>query len=425
MIGAREHTRRVFSEKMTKPPQIQEKRAFKAGETILRQGEQGTCAYFIESGKVEILMERPDGAIHRVGTRGPGTIIGEMAIVDNNPRIATVRALEDCRMLEITREDFARRLNASDPVLQIITQVILTRYRDTLTRAEILGEVGTLPTPEQVERGYVAQTDAVETVKIANEFQDALDKNQLSLHYQPIVSLENGQVSGFEALMRWKHPERGYISPAIFIPVAEETGLIVSASGWALRESCQALKRIESIRGYNRSLFMSVNFSSTDFASENFVETLYNILSATDVPARQIHLEITERILMQQPENARDTLLMCRKAGMGIAIDDFGTGYSSLSYLHYFPIDTLKIDRSFVKDMFEKDSSRELVRSIVMLGKNLKMKVIAEGVETLEEAVLLREMGCDLAQGYYFAKPLAESDIVALLHEWTPKKLAS
>ena len=116
---------------------------------------------------------------------------------------------------------------------------------------------------------------------------------------------------------------------------------------------------------------------------------------------------------------------MCRKAGMGIAIDDFGTGYSSLSYLHYFPIDTLKIDRSFVKDMFEKDSSRELVRSIVMLGKNLKMKVIAEGVETLEEAVLLREMGCDLAQGYYFAKPLAESDIVALLHEWTPRKLAS
>lgn len=410
---------------MSKQPQIQEKRSFQAGETILRQGEAGACAYFIESGKVEIVMERPDGTLHRVGTRGAGTIIGEMALVDNGPRVATVRALEDCHMLEITREDFTRRLNASDPVLQIVTQVILTRYRDTLTRAQILGEAPTMPTPEQVERGYVEQTDAVETVKIANEFQDALHKNQLSLHYQPIVSLDNGQVAGFEALMRWKHPERGYISPAIFIPVAEETGLIVSASGWALRESCQALKRIESIRGYNRSLFMSVNFSSTDFASENFVETLYNILSATDVPAKQIHLEITERILMQQPENARDTLLMCRKAGMGIAIDDFGTGYSSLSYLHYFPIDTLKIDRSFVKDMGREESSRELVRSIVMLGKNLKMKVIAEGVETLEEAVLLREMGCDLAQGYYFAKPLAEEDIVALLHDWTPKKLAS
>lgn len=410
---------------MSKLPETHTKRAIKSGDVIMRQGDNGNCAYVIENGRVEILMERADGAIHKVGTRGPGTIIGEMAIVDDAPRTATVKALEDCQLLEITKDDFLRRLKSSDPVLQIVTQVILTRYRDMLTRAQILGEERGIPTTEDIEKGYIGQTDAVDHIKIANEFREAMDKNELSLHYQPIVDLGTGHLAGFEALMRWNHPTRGFISPAVFIPVAEETGLIVSASSWALRESCNALKRIEARGKYTHPLFMSVNFSSTDFASENFVDTVYNILSATDVSARQVHLEITERTLISQPENARDTLEMCRKAGMGISIDDFGTGYSSLSYLHYFPIDTLKVDRSFVMNMTRDKGSRELVRSIVMLGKNLGMKIIAEGVETPEEAILLREMGCDMAQGYYFAKPLAEDALHEAILNWRPAKLAS
>ena len=160
---------------------------------------------------------------------------------------------------------------------------------------------------------------------------------------------------------------------------------------------------------------MSVNFSSRDFASEDFVDTLYKILSESDVAPSRVHLEITERLLMGQPENARDTLRMCRKAGMGISIDDFGTGYSSLSYLHYFPIDTLKIDRSFVKDMITDESAMELIKSIIALGKNLKMKIIAEGVENKEEAVALRNLGCDMAQGYFFAKPMPERETIVFL----------
>ncbi len=408
---------------MSKLPETYQKRTVKPGDTIMRQGERGQCAYIIEKGQVEIQMERADGTIHKVGSRGPGTIIGEMAIVDDAPRTATVNALEECQLLEITKDDFLRRLKSSDPVLQIVTQVILTRYRDMLTRAEILGEAKGFPTPEEIEKSYIGQTDAVDTIKIANEFREAMEKGELSLHYQPIVDLSTGYLTGFEALMRWNHPTRGFISPAVFIPVAEETGLIVSASSWALREACNALKRIEARGKYTRPLFMSVNFSSTDFASESFVDTVYNILSSTDVSAKQVHLEITERTLISQPENARGTLEMCRKAGMGISIDDFGTGYSSLSYLHYFPIDTLKIDRSFVKDMTQEKGSRELVRSIVMLGKNLGMKIIAEGVETAEEAVLLREMECDMAQGYYFAKPLAEDKLHETIQSWRPAKL--
>jgi EAL domain-containing protein (putative c-di-GMP-specific phosphodiesterase class I) len=167
---------------------------------------------------------------------------------------------------------------------------------------------------------------------------------------------------------------------------------------------------------------MSVNFSSTDFASDGFVENIYNTLSRTDVAAQQLTLEITERILMQQPEQANETLEMCCNAGMKIAIDDFGTGYSSLSYLHSFPIDVLKIDRSFVVDMMKKESSLELVRSIIGLGKNLKMRTVAEGVETLDEAKVLKDMGCDRAQGYYFAKPLPEEEIVHLLRSWDIEK---
>lgn len=389
----------------------------------MRQGDRGDSAYIIEDGVVEIFIERADGHIQNVGTRGPGTIIGEMAIVDDAPRTATVRAVKDCKLLEITREDFSNRLKTSDPVLQMISQVILTRYRDMLTRAQILGESETYPPPEMMERDYAAQTDVMESVKIGNEFQAALQNDQIKLYYQPIVSLKTGDVVGFEALMRWIHPEKGFISPGLFIPIVEKNGMIVEASRWALREACSALKRIESRIGREENLYMSVNFSSADFASENFLDHVYTILSETDVQAKHVKLEITERLLIQQPDNAKDSLDLCRKAGMSIAIDDFGTGYSSLSYLYYFPIDTLKIDQSFVRAISKDSKSRELVKSIIDLGKNMNMNVIAEGVETIEEAKILNSIGCDSVQGYYFAKPMPELEVSDLLINWTRTKL--
>ncbi len=384
----------------------------------MRQGDAGENAYIIEKGRVEILMEKANGLIHRVGTRGPGTIIGEMALVDNEPRIATIKALEECSLLEISKADFNRRLKTTDPVVQIISQVILTRYRDMLTRAAILKESASYPTPEELERGYLENANAVESIIMANEFRAAIGTDQLSLHYQPIVNLATGQVDGFEALMRWNHPEKGNISPAVFIPIAEDSGLIVEASRWALREACRALKRMESRVGIERDLFMSVNFSSTDFAEENFLDQLYSILSETDIEPHKVHLEITERLLMNQPQNAKDTLTLCRKAGLGISIDDFGTGYSSLSYLHYYPINTLKIDQSFIRNMLSDKPSLELVKSIVALGTNMNMKIIAEGVEQAEEAKALLDMGCERAQGYHFCRPKPEKEMTEILSEW-------
>jgi EAL domain-containing protein (putative c-di-GMP-specific phosphodiesterase class I) len=394
-------------------------RLYKAGDIIIRQGDLGASAFIIEKGRVEISILKPNGQEVVVGTRGPGAMIGEMAIIDSAPRTATVKASENCELLEITKEDFSARLKKADPVLRMTMQVILTRFRDTLARANIEHDFDSIRA-EAAELSYAEETNAVEKIKIANDFKDALKNNELQLYYQPIVDMHKGEIAGFEALMRWEHPERGFISPSIFIPIAEESGLIVEASQWALRESCLALKRMEQRTGYHSDLFMSVNFSSTDFAAEDFVTTVYNIISESDVAPEAVHLEITERLLMDQPDNAKDTLEMCQKAGMSIAIDDFGTGYSSLSYLHYFPIDTLKIDQSFIRDMHKDEASLILVKSIISLGKNMKMKIIAEGVETREEALELKALGCDLVQGYFFARPMPELDVTNFI---TEKKL--
>lgn len=399
------------------------KKHYKAGEVIIEQGAMGDNAYIIEDGRVEIKLQREDGEETIVGTRGSGSIIGEMSLIDNAPRTATITALEDCTLLEISVDDFTRRLDNSDPVLRMTMQVILTRYRDTLKRANISKDSNLWPMAESVEKQYLNQENTVEKIRIANEFKEALQRNEIQLHYQPIVNLQNGDLEGFEALMRWIHPEKGFISPGVFIPILEENGQILEASKWAFREACNALKRIQERSEYPHPLSMSVNFSSTDFSSDGFVENIYNTVSETDVPIERIHLEITERLLMSQPDSAKETLEMCRKAGMGISIDDFGTGYSSLSYLHSFPINILKVDQVFIRDMDNNPSSLELVRSIISLGKNLGMSIVAEGVESVEEAKLLKGMECDYAQGYYFAKPAKESEITDIVREWKSKEL--
>ena len=391
---------------------------YPAGTIIMHQGDAGDCAYIIEKGSVEIYLENADGTIQPFGTRGPGAMIGEMSLIDQGPRSATIRAVEDCTLLQITAEDFSRRLDNADPILRMATDVILTRYRDTLARSIIMKEAHGWPPAEAIELKHSQKTDAIESIKIANEFQTALDTGQISLHYQPIINLQTGYIAGFEALMRWEHPEKGMISPAVFIPVIEESGHIIQASKWALREALLALKRIEQNTGLHDDLFMSINFSSYDFASEDFVDSVYSTISESDVDASQVHLEITERLLMGQPDTAKETLNMCRKAGMEISIDDFGTGYSSLSYLHHFPIDILKIDQSFIRNMLEEKGVMELVKSINSLGKNMNMHIIAEGIESEKEASALREIDCDMGQGYFFSKPLPEVEILPLVNRW-------
>ncbi|MCK5385365.1 MAG: EAL domain-containing protein [Alphaproteobacteria bacterium] len=395
-------------------------KSFKPGEIIMRQGEIGRNAFIIESGKVEIVVTTPTGEERVIGTRGSSAMIGEMSLIDNAPRTATIRAVEDCKVLEITKDDFTRRLNNADPVIRMAVQVIMTRYRDTLTNIEARSGEKDLSGVETLELVYAEKADAIEQIRIANEFMEALDKNngEITMFYQPIINMDTGELFGFEALMRWFHPERGFISPGVFIPVIEETRQIIEASKWAFKTACKTLKHVEKSTHYHKELCMSVNFSSEDFSAPDFINDVYDTLSETDVKAEQIHLEITERLLIGQPECAKETLNMCRRAGMSISIDDFGTGYSSLNYLHAYPINTLKIDQSFVRNMENDKKLLELVRSIIALSQNLGMETIAEGVETLQEARLLKELGCPQAQGFYFAKPMPEKEVVDLVNNW-------
>lgn len=391
-----------------------------AGATILQQGEDGDSAYIIESGTVEILIEKDMGLVQSLGTRGKGNIIGEMSLVDNKPRTATIKAVEDCELLEITRNDFNRRVENADPVIQMVMQVILARYRDMITRAHILRRSGDIPAPEDMEKGFIQQANAVENIKFANELKEAINKGHLELYYQPIIDLQNNHIAGFESLIRWKHPEKGMIPPDLFIPIAEESGLIVEISRQVVAKSCEALRRIEDQKKSTAPLFISVNFSAKDFTTSGFRENLQNVIENNGLESSQLHIEITERLLMDQPSNARDTLEDCRKIGIPISIDDFGTGYSSLSYLHYFPIDILKIDRSFIIHMEHDESARELVKSIVALGHNMKMSIVAEGIEDENQARMLKEMGVDKAQGFHFARPMPEPDLIAFLQEYKP-----
>ena len=386
-------------------------KVFAPGEVIIAQGEAGDSAYYIEEGAIEVLRELGDGTVYKLGTRGPGTFIGEMALIDRKARTATVKAIEECHLIEVTRADFERRLQASDSIVRAMIRVILTRYRDMLTRIQIMENTAGLPTPELIERELALEDDALATLKLEKDFQKALHNDELFLVYQPIIDLASGRLQGFEALLRWQHPEYGYISPDSFISMAEETGLIIEAGKWVLEQACRTLRAIEDCSGDEGEYYMSVNFTGEDFAQADFLTTLQDTVARYNIKPSAITLEITERMLIDDPENARHVLQECRDAGFRIALDDFGIGYSSLSYLHYFPLDMMKIDKAFVQDMCHNESAYVLIRSIIALGRSMNMTVLGEGVETGDEARELAGLGCEKAQGFYYAKPLTAEQL--------------
>ena len=262
-----------------------------------------------------------------------------------------------------------------------------------------------------------AGAESLPITELAREFQHAMLDHQLSLNYQPIVNLETGLVCGFETLMRWHHPTRGPISPGIFIPVAEETGLIVEASKWALKEAIAALKRLESHVGHNENIYMSVNFSPNDLAATSFLDEMYNVISASDVRPVQIQLEITGELLSVQTDNAKKTLDICRKTGLKIAVDDYGLGDPAIffPYMDNFPISTVKIDHLVIKDLTKAPEAESLIHAIITEAKARKIEIIAEGIEDKDTAKKLLGMGCKYGQGYFFTKPLPERELTALL----------
>ncbi|MGL4622625.1 two-component system response regulator [Chroococcidiopsis sp.] len=242
--------------------------------------------------------------------------------------------------------------------------------------------------------------------QIEIDLRCALERQEFLLHYQPIISVTTGELTGFEALLRWQHPKMGLIDPGNFIEIAEETGLIVPIGEWILQEACQQLCAWQQKFATATSLYISVNLSSKQIQQFDLVEKLVKILDFTGLDGKNLKLELTETMLMDRGEKTIELLFQIKEQNIQLSIDDFGTGYSSLSYLHRFPIDALKIDRSFVSPIDAEGKNCEIVRTIITLAHTLGIKAIAEGVETSHQLTVLKKLGCDEAQGYFFGMPV-------------------
>jgi diguanylate cyclase (GGDEF)-like protein len=246
------------------------------------------------------------------------------------------------------------------------------------------------------------------------DMRQALARREFQLHYQPQLQLDGDKLIGCEALIRWKHPERGLVSPLDFIPLAEEIGLIVPIGEWVIRQACR------DATTWPAGMSVAVNVSPAQFKSDRLVETIISALASSGLSARRLEVEITEGVLLQESEKTLQTLHRLRELGVRVSMDDFGTGYSSLSYLRSFPFDKIKIDRSFVKDLASKPDGDAIIRAIAGLGKSLGMTTVAEGVETPEQMQRIRDEGCTDVQGYLISKPIPADDLLQFLANYSP-----
>jgi EAL domain-containing protein (putative c-di-GMP-specific phosphodiesterase class I) len=248
------------------------------------------------------------------------------------------------------------------------------------------------------------QTQSSRNLKLANALRHALARNELFLHYQPQLSIQDGHIVGAEALLRWQHPELGMVSPAEFIPIAEDTGQIIQIGEWVLRTAAKQLK--DWLNSGMRPITMAVNLSAVQFRQQGLTELVVNILDDIKLPHELLELELTEAAMMGNPLDAIDVMTHLHDQGIRMSIDDFGTGYSSLSYLKQFKVYKLKIDQSFVRDITDDNEDKAIVTAIINMATSLGMQTIAEGVETAGQLAFLRLQGCSEVQGYYFSKPL-------------------
>ncbi len=262
-------------------------------------------------------------------------------------------------------------------------------------------------------------TRALTLLQVETDLRHALERDELCAYFQPIVELSSMKLVGFESLIRWNHPTRGLVPPGEFISISEETNLIIPMTLWMLRDSCEKLVKWQNKSPLNKGLFLSVNLSGKHFAHKDMVNQIDRILVDTGIDPFTLKLEITESAVMENAESAIKMLKELKKLGVQLSIDDFGTGYSSLSYLHRFPIDTLKIDRSFVSTMEDGSENGEIVRTVISLAKTLGMNVVAEGIETVHQLHQLRVLNCEYGQGYLFSRPVPLEDAEMMIDDKT------
>jgi len=382
---------------------------FKSGEAIFHEGDIGEDAYLVEHGKISITIQR-GGEEQVLATINTGELFGEIALIDKMTRTASAIAAEDSSLIRISRNLVVSKLKSADPLLSHILQISIDRYRQSMGAPKRSGDAS------QEDGLQKLREYAVNQLKIAQNLSDALKNDEFEVYYQPVVFLDNGRLGGFEALIRWNQPNVGFISPLGFIGVAEDTGLIVPIGRWVLQTALAALADFQSAmdRAHpeHEELFMSINVSAQQLQEFGEIDVLADLVRASGIDPRRIKLEVTESALIEHPETAVLALRQLKELGLLLAIDDFGTGYSSLSYLSMFPLDTLKIDQSFVATMRENDGSLRITRAIAGLARDLGMNCIAEGIEEAPDIDILRAMGCEFGQGYHYSKPRSHAHLL-------------
>ena len=383
---------------------------YPAGAVIFREHEPASCAYVVESGLVEISTS-VGGQQRVLTTLGRGEMFGELAALDGTPRSATATATTDTTLTLIVNDQLRSRVESAEPVLRLLMQVVLKRFRreQNLFRR---GDTGPAPDPILSSAPRTSKS-AVDKITLESDLREALIRNELAVHYQPILDLSNSTITGFEALLRWQHTKLGTIAPQRFIGIAEETALIVPIGQWVLEKACRDLLCFEKYAA--NDLTVCVNVSGRQFAEPAFLPAIADIVNRTGINPAQLELEITEGVLMDHRSARLRWIEQCKRLGIRVAIDDFGTGFSSLSYLASFDIDTLKIDRSFVAAMENDPRSLKIVRAISQLAHSLGLDVIAEGIENSAQYQLLAGMGVESGQGFLFSRAQPFDDAVELL----------
>ncbi len=372
---------------------------YPSGEIIFKEGDSGNSAYLIEEGSVEV------GVSSTQHTRlGKGEMFGEIALIDQQPRTATVRAIENTVLIPIPRQLVKELLEKTDPVVRHLLLTILERYRSTRSQPSFD------PTRSATFKRDTTRGDATHHLRMAHDIAEALREQQFEMYYQPICDLSSGRISGYEALIRWHHPVDGIISPLDFLGIAEQTGQIREIGMWTLDRACLDWPFLRERINHHKP-FVSVNLSPSQLTGDGFVEDVKAIAVRHGMPATELKLELTETVIIDNPDRALLLLSKLTEAGSTLALDDFGTGHSGLEALHRYPIGTMKIDRSFVSQMLTSAHSAKIVQASIELAHSLKMDVVAEGIETEDERLALLELGCDYGQGWLFGRPASLKSI--------------
>lgn len=381
-----------------------------AGDLLFREDDPADCAYLVEEGWVEIYTERT-GWRQSLSLIGPGEIFGEMGVIDGSPRTATAVAAEDSKLLRITVGQFKALLGRTEPFHAELLVKLVARFREA-QRAWMDGSL--LPRQESSEMG-----PGYAMLARHRDLACALDRGEIVPYLQPIVDLATGRWRGFEALARWQSPEAGLLPPSAFLPLAERTGLIRRID---LHIAECAMRAVSTITE-GPLPYINMNFSAWHFKDDRLLPNICDLLEKTGLAGERVRVELTETLMLDDPDRALKIMTDLESAGVKLALDDFGTGYSSLSVLHRMPIHILKIDRALVTGVLTEGRPRRVLRNVVSLASDLGMEIVTEGIEDKETAEILRQLGCRIGQGFLFARPMPLEQAITAWRKSTPVAL--